>query len=158
MYESVELNGAKLVIDHDTGLIWQQGGSDSFMTFAAAQEYVQKLNREKFAGYSDWRLPRLGDAMSLMKHDKRNGDFYIDPVFDKNQLWIWTADKAASGGVWAVNFYNGHCFRAIVHGTNNVRAVRSGQSITFTLDQAKLVATALVKQAFGQNFCIERID
>jgi len=31
-------------------------------------------------------------------------------------------------------------------------------SITFTLDQAKLVATALVKQAFGQNFCIERLD
>lgn len=30
-----------------------------------------------------------------------------------------------------------------------------GGSVTFTPEQAKLLATALVKQAFGQNFCIK---
>jgi len=73
VYESIERSGAKLVIDHATGLMWQQGGSDGFMTFAAAQEYVQKLNREKFAGYSDWRLPTLAEAMSLMEGDVADG-------------------------------------------------------------------------------------
>lgn len=127
-YESVERNGAKLVIDHATGLTWQRGGSEELMTFANALKYLEQLNRERFAGYNDWRLPTLEEAMSLMEPEKRNRDLYIDPVFDKNQHWIWTADKEASGGAWVVYFYGGACTHGGVHDPNYVRAVRSGQS------------------------------
>ncbi|MCG3158859.1 MAG: hypothetical protein DKINENOH_05503 [bacterium] len=127
-YESVERNGAKLVIDHATGLTWQQGGSKEWVNFAEAQKYLEQLNREKFAGYSDWRLPTLEEAMSLMEPEKRNGDLHIDPVFDKNQRWIWTADQEASGGAWCVRFSFGTCDRNDVLSNLVVRAVRSGQS------------------------------
>lgn len=125
-YENVKRSGAKLVIDHATDLTWQQGGSEKRMNFADAQQYVAQLNREKFAGYSDWRLPTLEEAMSLMEPEKRNGDLCIDPVFDQNQRWIWTADQAASGGAWVVGFDYGGCSHYYVHYYTNVRAVRSG--------------------------------
>jgi len=125
-YKSIERNGAKLVIDRATGLMWQQGGSEERITFADAQKYIAQLNREKFAGYNDWRLPTLEEAISLMEPKENSADLYIDPVFDKSQRWIWTTDKEASGGAWYVSFYSGHCARDYEHYYSSVRAVRSG--------------------------------
>jgi len=127
-YESVERNGVKLVIDHTTALTWQQGGSKGYMDFAAAQRYTQQLNREKFAGYSDWRLPTLEEAMSLMEPEQKSRSLYIDPVFDETQRWIWTADQLASGRAWVVDFSTGYCDYNYLLSYGNVRAVRSGQS------------------------------
>lgn len=126
-YEMIEQNGEKLVRDHATALVWQQGGSKESLTYDAAEKYVQELNRNKFAGYNDWRLPTLEEAMSLMESTKKNGDLYIDPVFNKEQWWIWTADKQASGVAWGVSFYGGDCNYGTVHYSGFVRAVRSGQ-------------------------------
>lgn len=125
-YETVTRRGVKLVIDHATGLTWQQSGSDKYMNFADAQNYVAQLNREKFAGYNDWRLPTLEEAMSLMEPKKNEHGLYIDPVFDKNQRYIWTADKEASGGAWVVHFNFGSCVHIYVYDLPFVRAVRSG--------------------------------
>ncbi|MBD3305685.1 TIR domain-containing protein, partial [candidate division KSB3 bacterium] len=46
-----------VVVDHATGLMWQQSGSDKELTYTQAQQYVKGLNQKKFAGYDDWRLP-----------------------------------------------------------------------------------------------------
>ncbi len=62
-----------------------------------------------------------------MESTKKNGNLYIDPVFDKKQQWIWTADKQASGVAWGVYFYQGHCNHRYVFYYTFVRAVRSGQ-------------------------------
>lgn len=113
-YEVLERNAEELVIDHATGLMWQQGGSGNYRFFEEAQKYLAQLNREKFAGYSDWRLPTLEEAMSLMEPKKNEHGLYIDPVFDKNQRWIWTADREASGGAWVVDFNVGYCYHDLV--------------------------------------------
>lgn len=122
-YESVKRNGAKLVIDHATGLIWQRSGSISFMTYSEAHGYIELLNREKFAGYSDWRLPTLEEAMSLMEPEKRNGDLYIDPVFDRRQRYIWTADQNTEGVAHVL--FNIRIYTFSLRYCNFVRAVRS---------------------------------
>jgi len=93
------------VIDHATGLTWQQSGSKETMSFAEAEKYIQKLNGQEYAGHNDWRLPTLEEAMSLMEPSTKNGDLYIDPVFDKTQRWIWTADKREAGVAWVVSFH-----------------------------------------------------
>jgi len=63
-----------------------------------------------------------------MEPKENSADLYIDPVFDKSQRWIWTADKAAPGGAWYVSFYSGHCTHGYEYCYSSVRAVRSGQS------------------------------
>lgn len=119
--------GQQLVVDEATGLTWQQSGSPMLINYAAAEQYVQDLNNQRFAGYSDWRLPTLEEAMSLIEPTEKNGDFYVDQVFDKAQRWIWTADKRSAGVVWGVYFTGGNCNGIAVGLVSSVRAVRSGQ-------------------------------
>jgi hypothetical protein len=123
-YEKVERNGEKLVVDHATGLTWQQAGSADARTYEQAELYVRDLNKNRFAGYDDWRLPTLEEGMSLMESTKKNGDLYIAPEFDKTQGWIWTADKPGPGRAWVVSFYTGYCARVDVGFNFHVRAVR----------------------------------
>jgi hypothetical protein len=114
----------KVVFDGTTGLMWQQGGSSNYMKFADAHNYIRQLNSQRFAGYSDWRLPTLEEAMSLMEPEKKNGDLYIDPVFDKTQWYIWTADKVTAGVAWVVGFSYGGCNPNALDLNDYVRAVR----------------------------------
>ena len=94
------------------------------MRFEEAQDYIDQLNQQKYAGSSDWRLPTLEEAMSLMEPEQKNADLYIDPVFDKTQRWIWTADKMSASLAWVVNFSGGLCSSSHVLDGTFVRAVR----------------------------------
>ncbi|MCK6620702.1 MAG: DUF1566 domain-containing protein [Calditrichia bacterium] len=86
---------------------------------------MKELNRQGFAGYSDWRLPTLEEAISLMEREEKNG-LYIDPLFDSRQWRIWTADKESASRAWVVLFDLGYCNRRdLYHGYDVfVRAVR----------------------------------
>lgn len=127
-YEMIEpILGQKLVIDHTTGLTWQQSGSSVSMTYAEAEQYVGDLNTQNFGGYNDWRLPTLEEAMSLMEPQKKNRDLHIDPVFDWYQRYLWTADKNSDSKAWVVNFDIAYCPQLSVNGIDHVRAVRDGK-------------------------------
>ncbi|MCP4345924.1 MAG: DUF1566 domain-containing protein [Desulfobacterales bacterium] len=117
-------NGDGTVTDSVTGLMWQKSGSDSYMKYDKAQAYIDGLNRDKFAGYNDWRLPTLEELASLLEN-KEVDDLFIDPLFDRKQRWCWTADKKASGGAWLVYFYFGSVNRLYLVNSYYVRAVRS---------------------------------
>jgi hypothetical protein len=108
-YRPMTVGKDAVVLDHTTGLMWQQGGSPQYTAFEEAQTYIGHLIKQEFAGYSDWRLPTLEEAMSLMEPEKKNKDLYIDPVFDTTQKWIWTSDKAPYSISWIVYFYAGYC-------------------------------------------------
>jgi hypothetical protein len=119
----------KVVVDGATGLMWQQSGSSEYMKYADAEKYIRDLNAKRFAGYNDWRLPTLEEGMSLMEA-KEDGRFYIDPIFDRTQRRIWTADQESAGVAWVVYFYDGSCQHSYVNIFNGyVRAVRGGQSV-----------------------------
>ncbi|MDZ7360014.1 MAG: protein kinase [candidate division KSB1 bacterium] len=114
----------KIVVDRATGLMWQQSGSEEYMIYEKAKPYISQLNRKNFGGYSDWRLPTLEEAMSLMEQSELNGDLHIDPKFDPKQRWIWTADKKSAGVAWVAFFNVGKCGYYNVASFNYVRAVR----------------------------------
>lgn len=116
-------NGDGTVTDRATGLTWQQSGSEKPLNYKDAKKYVEGLNRDRFAGYTDWRLPTVDELASLLEPEKK-GKLYIDPIFDDNQFWCWTADQRASGGAWDVNFNNGNVNAPNLGLVHYVRAVR----------------------------------
>lgn len=119
----LQKNG-KVVYDAATGLTWQQSGSAEAMDYIDGMRYIDKLNRESFAGYNDWRLPTLEEALSLMEPVKSGKGVYINEAFDKMQAWIWTSDMFQTSFIWVTRFAGGNCDRNDRAGNFYVRAVR----------------------------------
>jgi len=90
--------------------MWQQDGSEEIMSYDKVMEHINQLNRDKFSGFSDWRLPTLEEAMSLVEAKlNKNTELHINSLFNKTQESIWTVDKYNTSGPWGVHFYTGHC-------------------------------------------------
>lgn len=81
------------IIDRTTGLMWQKGGSNRSLMRRQVNSYVNKLNKEKFAGYSDWRLPTIEELVSLLVYSKINNGLHIYALFDSKQTKCWSADS-----------------------------------------------------------------
>ena len=103
-------NDVKVIFDHASGLMWQQSGSAKDISYDDAKKYVAQLNSDQFAGYIDWRMPTLEEAMSLMEPTGKSSGIYIDPVFDNTQRWIWTSDMNNVSLAWLVNYVSGNCY------------------------------------------------
>ena len=117
-------NGNGMVTDRATGLMWQKGGSSDGMMWQDAKEHVNKLNTEKFAGHSDWRLPTIEELASLMKPVKSEGNLYIDSVFSQKQEICWSGDTFGADTAWYASFKAG-MIRHVYHFFYHVRAVRT---------------------------------
>ncbi len=99
------------VIDERTGLQWQSGGIDICSTRSMHLK-IKELNEKGFAGYSDWRLPTLQEAMSLMEPSVNAKDIHLHPCFSKEQPFIFVAAQRKPGGYWFVDFKHGRAFWA----------------------------------------------
>jgi hypothetical protein len=121
----------ELIIDHATGLIWQKSGLVERLTYQESLAYIAELNRQKFAGHEDWRLPTIPELMSLLEPEKQSNDLYINPIFDATQRWCWSADTFPSGGIsssdsaWYVGFIRGVVNWQAFANKSYVRSVRS---------------------------------
>ena len=115
----------KVVFDRATGLMWQKSGSQNSLTYEKAQKYIEQLNREGFAGHSEWRLPTIPELMSLLTPQKQANGLYIDPIFDADQGWCWSTDKQSSGSTWGVYFSLGFVYWNVLNYNDYVRGVRS---------------------------------
>lgn len=113
------------VTDRATGLMWQQGGSSRPMTWLEAKAYVETVNRDAFAGYSDWRLPNVEELASLMERSWQNSDLFIDPAFSKAQRSIWSEDTRDTATAWKANFHMGIIIHFPKSTENFFRLVRS---------------------------------
>jgi hypothetical protein len=128
-YKEMTIKGNKVIFDEIPCLMWQQSGSFKKMGINNADWYIDELNEMKFVGFSNWRLPTLEEAMSLLVEDpERKFGPYIDPIFDSKQRWIWTSDLALDESwEWLVDFSTGNCDWNSVELDYYVRAVRSAQ-------------------------------
>jgi hypothetical protein len=106
-FEPVILQDGKVVNDHVTNLMWQQDETTR-LNWREVEAYLAKTNEENFAGYSDWRIPTVEELASLITPDKE-GDYFIDPVFQKELLHTWTSDEVEGQimGAWFIDFNNG---------------------------------------------------
>ena len=105
------------ITDQTTSLLWQKSGSPKKLSRKKAAAYIKKLNKKKFAGYSDWRLPTVDELASLLVFSKIK-NLYINSLFDRRQSKCWSADYRTTDQTdpyeegWIVSFFDGHITRA----------------------------------------------
>jgi serine/threonine-protein kinase len=96
-------NRAGTIADRTTGLIWQQSGSEYPFTWDRARVYIEQLNNSNVAGHNNWRLPTINELLSLLKEPRHRENFCLEPLFDKEQKWLWSADRRSYTTAWYVN-------------------------------------------------------
>ncbi len=119
--------GDKVAVDTKTGLMWDRTGSPQGMGFADVGGWIAMMNKYKYGGYGDWRLPTAEEAASLLRREKNPHGLHIDSSFSSIQFKIWTCDTMSSGGqpaIWIINFSMGYLAFEYEVGPF-VRAVRS---------------------------------
>jgi serine/threonine-protein kinase len=123
------LEKENIVLDKETGLMWQREASTLRTVWKDGFDYIAKLNSESFAGYSDWRYPTQDELAGLIlaEEDRKSG-LYIDPLFG-NQRNCWSSSRQEGHRHEAcyADFYYGDMYVVEENYANLfVRAVRSG--------------------------------
>jgi WD40 repeat protein len=121
---AVMMMGEEVVGDPLTSLFWQRSGTAEPIEAGRVRDAIEALNEQHFGGCSDWRLPTLEEAMSLLQPGKTEDTLHIPREFDRRQTKIWTMDIADSGRAWTVNYADGVCTTQDFDQTAFVRAVR----------------------------------
>jgi hypothetical protein len=83
-------NGDGTITDHVTGLMWEKLSHDNsihdrdhiYRSEGVFLNKMAQLNRHRFAGYDDWRVPNQRELESLV--DAGHAFPAIDPIFDRN--------------------------------------------------------------------------
>lgn len=94
-------NNDGTITDTVTGLMWQRvdGGE---MTFENAVIYSDTLT---LGGYTDWRLPSVLEAFSILNLDKLNPALDVNFFPNNNAEYWWTLEKAYNdtNKIWVTN-------------------------------------------------------
>ncbi|OQX14290.1 MAG: hypothetical protein BWK76_14965 [Desulfobulbaceae bacterium A2] len=103
-------NGDGLTVtDLTTGLMWQREGID-IMSLRQARRMIERCNAEGLAGYADWRLPSLAEALSLLTpHQNLNGQ-YLHLCFSPDYPFVFVDATRQPGGNWYVDFKQARVF------------------------------------------------
>lgn len=117
--------GHKVIVDEATGLMWHNTGSIEAYPFKRTGRFIKNLNKLKYAGFTDWRLPTLKEAATLLTGTK--GQLYINHLFSSKQKIIWTANQHKSSEYWVVDFAQGYILPHSGELKNHIRAVRQYQ-------------------------------
>jgi len=95
------------VTDSKTGLMWQKS-YEIRENILEVRQQVDRLNKNKFAGFNDWRIPTLEEIASLVEKKssaKLNSgrQSYLEPIFDvRPYCWyLWSADRLPEGYILA---------------------------------------------------------
>lgn len=99
------------VLDLATGLMWQRGGFN-LTALRTMQKNVSEVNQQAYAGYSDWRLPTMEEALSLLEPGRNEDGLHLHPCFSKEQPFIFLANTRQPGGFWFMDFNQGKVYWA----------------------------------------------
>lgn len=122
--------GDGTVLDHATGLQWEQTVGASTFGWAAAAGYCNSLT---LGGKTDWRLPTTAELASLVDLSTNAAPAISPYAFPSTPTTLhWTAETLRSAGVraWSVSGNNGSQVSYDIAATNfgRVRCVRSVSS------------------------------
>lgn len=99
------------VTDKVTGIMWQRDGND-ITSIRKTQAYINKMNDSRFAGYDNWRLPSMEEALSLMETEQNDKGLYLPKCFSAKQPFIFLAGRRDPGGYWFCDYKQGTVYWA----------------------------------------------
>jgi hypothetical protein len=133
------ISSEKVVLDNNTGLMWQQTIPTLTHTWGEAVSYCNNLT---YASYIDWRLPTPKELLTIVNPAIDTSYF---PGTPSNYFWSSSTLVGITSGAWIVYFNNGHvisydktnyCFVRCVRGA----ALPTG-SFTSTTVQGDVIVT-----------------
>ncbi len=111
-FRNAEIDGDEVVIDNNTGIIWQKYASEETYTFNNAIGHCADL---EYAGYTDWRLPNPPELISILEFGEKapidTGYFpAIAEYEDENHGWhtdyyMWGSTSNPASKAEAFNVY-----------------------------------------------------
>ena len=121
-FEVQTISDQKVVVDRNTGLMWQQKIPVKKFSWESAVSYCNDLS---YAEYSDWRLPNPKELLTIVDNSKN------DPAIDEtyfpdtpdSHFWSSSVYVAASGNAWGLDIRGKFEFFE-KSGTHYVRCVR----------------------------------
>jgi hypothetical protein len=132
--------GDGTILDKKSNLMWMKLDywliEKKWVNWYTAQEFAQRMNNKKFAGYEDWRLPTPEEAELLYDRRRRNVDkdgdkVFIDRIFPKGGGWgTWTSsEKGAQAVVVSFKDEGGQAYQDKINGPDAfLRLVRGPDS------------------------------
>jgi len=104
-----------IVIDQLTGLNWCPNANlaEFPLMWQEALDYVKMMNRDRYLGYNDWRIPNRHELRSLISHQTKRPALPEDQPF-KNIFngWYWSSTTAtiSPAHAWYVSIDGGRMF------------------------------------------------
>jgi len=91
------------VLDKTTGKLWQKSGSIAPFNWRRAQNYIDHLNENRFAGKTTWRLPTIAELITLLRPVLQAQDMCIESFFNPDQKKLWSIDRRSFTSAYYVD-------------------------------------------------------
>ncbi|MFR9651216.1 MAG: DUF1566 domain-containing protein [Rikenellaceae bacterium] len=105
-------NKNKTISDTATGLMWQRDDSGKGLDWEDALKYAEAMNKKRYMGYSDWRVPNAKELQSIVDYTRSpetTASAAIDPIFKTSQIknelgevdypFYWSSTTHCSAGI-----------------------------------------------------------
>jgi serine/threonine-protein kinase len=113
------------VVDKTTGLIWHRNDKGVPLNHAAADSFVETLNKGRKFGISTWRLPTVNELLTLVNDPRTSESSCPNYVWQDEKQWFWSCDLRSENTSWYVNTRLGYTGWQENSCRNHVRAVTS---------------------------------
>ena len=110
------------VTDLEKKLMWKQidiyQEEKIWINWDDSQTYLEKFNKEAYAGFSNWRLPTREELKSLYEEDKdvpwkyywTKNVIHIDPIFGYSSCCFWSSEVYKETYAWGFNYIRGRAY------------------------------------------------
>jgi TPR repeat protein len=106
-YEIRNVAGLRVIFDRATKLAWIRQQNFVKMNLEKTKDWIGSLNNVRYGGISNWRLPTVEEAASLLEKNPADEKIFLAAIFGKDIKSIWTGDSFTESKSWIIDFQNG---------------------------------------------------
>ncbi|MBR6421401.1 DUF1566 domain-containing protein [bacterium] len=100
------VSGKNIVVDNNTGLVWEQSPSEDTYTWDNRETHCNELNSSNYAGIDTWRVPNPLELRTIVDNNKFNPatNFNFTEMPTNNSTHFWTSKEYKGNTTYAYFF------------------------------------------------------